>query len=625
MNATLPVSQVLSEVRRKRASGDTAGSLAQLGDLVRSDTLRGEHFTTVGRAIDELAKAPTPGSARTRVAVLGGYTTTPIAAAARCALLAEGLIAEVYEAPFAAFRQEILDSQSGLYRFDPDVTLLAVASTDVTNLPAGPMGPSVVASALDEEVEQWQGLWGLLGERLGKPLLQHLIETPEGNSLGVAERRLPWAPARFIDELNQRLVEAAPGFLRWIDVDRLAAQVGRWNWYDPRLYHYGKVGFSLRFLPEYARAFSGAWRSAVGRTKKALVLDLDDTLWGGVIGDDGLDGIRLGTGTAEGEAYLDFCRYVNGLKDRGVILAVCSKNDPKVATEVFDRHPEIPLKPAHFGAFVCNWSDKASNLRQIALDLNIDISSLVFVDDSPAECELIRRELPEVAVIHLPEDPAQFVRVVDSFHYFDAPALSDEDIKRSSSYVARRKAARLQAQATDLDSYLKALDMTGTVYQAGKEDLLRLSQMELKTSQFNLTTQRYGEEEILGFIEDADRLCLAFRLHDRFAEHGLVSSLLAVNEEGTLRIKSWLMSCRIFSRTAEQYIMNRLVEIAVSTRVTRVVGEYVPTQKNGVVKNLYSELGFHRLEGGEDGRWWELALDHSDIKPLTTFIGLWRP
>lgn len=607
---------------RDRCNAQSAPStLSAMRTYLQRNRLKASEYVVLGDLVTKLAEnGPIEGFRHEKIAVLGGVTTAQIVAGLRCALLGENVLSDIYEAPFNVFRQEILEPDSALYRFLPSIVLIVVDHHNISRLPDRPMADDEVEVAVAAEVDEYVRLWKILRQRRECVIIQHTFDHPDLDFVGDAEWNIAWSQQSFTQALNTHLADKAPPFVNWLDINRVASTVGRRNWFDPRLYYYAKMPFNPQFLPDYLDTFLAIWRRERGRTRKALVVDLDNTLWGGVIGDDGLDGIRLGNGSAEGEAYADFCRYIKALNDRGVILAVCSKNDPKIAVEVFEQHHEMPLKLDHFAAFVCNWNDKVANLRQIAKDLNIDISSLVFVDDSPAECELVRRELPEVAVIQLPEDPAQFARMVDSFRYFDISTLSEEDIKRAASYVGRRKAVELGFQATDLDSYLEALKMIGMVYKAEEMDLPRLSQMELKINQFNLTTRRYGQEDIVRFIHDPDRLCFAFGLCDKFTDYGLVSSLLAVKEDGTLRVDSWLMSCRVFSRTAEEYIMNRLVEGSRTMGVGRILGEYLPTPKNRVVKDLYARLGFQPLDDSKDGRWWELILDGSGMVPLKTFV-----
>ncbi len=363
--------------------------------------------------------------------------------------------------------------------------------------------------------------------------------------------------------------------------------------------------------------FRGAWRTATGRIKKALVLDLDDTLWGGTIGDDGVEGIVLGRDHgAKGEAYVAWQQHVAALGQRGVVLAVCSKNAPQVAANGFT-HPASALRLSDFATFSCGWQDKATTLRQIADELSLGLDALVFVDDSPAERLQVQQALPDVTVVDIGNDPAQFVDCLEAGHWFDLQSYAAADLQRSAAYAARRDARSAQAATTDLSSYLTSLAMVGQLAPAQASELPRLAQLELKTNQFNLTTRRYTQTQLAAMLERPDHLVLSLRLRDRFGDHGLVASLVAVREADTLRIGGWLMSCRIFSRTAEQFMLAGLVRLGHEQGAAAIEGEYLPTGRNGVVADLYPRLGFARTS--PDGRHWrrELALPLED---LTSFI-----
>jgi FkbH-like protein len=451
---------------------------------------------------------------------------------------------------------------------------------------------------LDREVQEWSSLWAEINKHSSAVILQHSFETPDVSYLGIAERGALWGPTRFITALNERLIAASRGAVHWVDMDNLATTIGRRNWHDPRLKYHGKFAFSSTFLPEYTVSLSGALRSALGRTWKALIVDLDNTLWGGVIGDDGVEGIRLGPDSPDGESYQAFCQYVSDLGRRGVILGICSKNEITNVVDVFERHRHMPLRLDDFAVVRCNWEDKASNLSSIAIELNIDVSALVFVDDNPAECELVRQALPAVHVVQMDGDPASFIRRLDCEHLFDSQGYSDEDIKRSKSYRARAKTAILQASAPDLESYLSSIEMYGEMWGARHQDISRLAQMEAKTNQFNITTRRWTAEQILSFIDADDHDVFCFQLTDRFADHGLVGSMIVSYQDTEVRILSWLLSCRVFSRTCEEFMLSELVKYAVEKGASRIIGEYLATEKNKVVANLFNRLGFVAADHG---------------------------
>jgi FkbH-like protein len=511
----------------------------------------------------------------------------------------EGAAPKLYQAPFGAYIQEVLDSGSPLHGFAPDLAVIAPDWRDL--IAALPIGASMadVDAALDVKAALFATLWDRLGAK-GVKIIQHTLVPPAARYCGIAERLAPAAPANQVRRLNDKLLEAGCGRVYWVDMEALATGIGARNFGATRFWHATKLDFDQRWLPDYLPPFRAAWRSANARAKKVLVLDLDNTLWGGVIGDDGADGIAIGPGTTTGETFAEWQAYIKALGERGVVLAVCSKNSPEVAATGFT-NPHSVLKREDFAAFECSWNDKVGGLRRIARDLNLGIDSFVFADDNPAECELVRQELPEVGVVHLSDDPGQFIDKLDEGHWFDLPHYTSEDLGRASAYSARAAALAEQSQATDIGSFLGGLEMKGRLYRPEEADIPRLAQLEQKTNQFNLTTRRYSEATIRDFLARNDAIVLAFRLADRLGDHGLVSTLIARQEDTTLRIDSWLMSCRVFSRSAEQFILRGLIDLARQRGVTRLVGEYLPTPKNDVVADLYDRMGFTRP--GDDAVW----------------------
>jgi FkbH-like protein len=600
---------------RKLLEQNPNDGISGLRRTARSQSADGFEIELIGRLLRDVSPSEVTALPVYRLAVLASYTSEPIANAARVALLREGYLADVYEAPFGSHQQEILSASSTFYGFQPDAVLLAVSPDD--DVPAVPLTADGVEAWLDRQTQSWCALWDALGARLQRPVLQHVYELPEEEFLGVAERRAAWTASRLVDALNVRLVSEAPGFVRWIDVDRLAARVGRQNWRDARLYHHGRFGFSSRFLSQYSHLLAAALRSATAKVKKALIVDVDNTLWGGVIGDDKLDGIRLGPGTAEGAAFEAFCRYVKALGDRGVILGICSKNDAANVVEVFETHRHMPLKLSDFAAVVCNWNDKAENLAQIARDINIDLSAMVFADDNPVECEWVRSALPEVHTILMDGDPALFVRKLDHLHLFDADTFSDDDLKRSGSYQARAKVAAIQGATSDLASFLASLGMTAEFRAAGPGDLPRLAQMELKTNQFNLSTRRLAVEQLKAMATATDCLVAVVSLSDRFADHGLVSYVAAHVAGETLHITDWLMSCRVFSRTLELFVFNHLARHARERNLRTIQAVFRPTDKNKVMEGLFERVGFSCAGSPPEGPWlYDVAEDRAPVESL---------
>ena len=571
-------------------------------------------FSAGGELLE--AAGPPPGVTVQRIAILGSLTTDFIVRAVACALALEGVWPVVYQAPFGSLIQEALDPGSALHRFAPDCVLVATDWRDgVDPLPIG-ADPATVAAARADKCALFENLWQGLARGGRCRSLQHLMAPPPMRFCGPAERFADAAPERQVAALNAALLEAGRGRVQWIEVDRLAAEAGFVRFGNPANYYAARTGFDQRHLPDYIAYFRAAWRAAAGRAKKALVLDLDNTLWGGVIGDDGVGGITLGPGSPSGEAFADWQGYLRDLRARGIVLAVCSKNDPEIAATGFT-HPATRLRREDFAAFECSWENKVDGIKRVARALNLGLESLVFLDDNPAECDLVAGALPEVAVVPLGDDPGKFIDKLDAARWLYLESYTTEDLARAEAYAAREAAAAEARGATDLGSYLAGLLMRGRIWRPEEGDIARIAQLEQKTNQFNLTTRRFSETEIRAFLADDNAVVLAFHLRDKFGDHGLVSTLIArPAEDGkTLHIASWLMSCRVFSRTAEGFILRHLLALAAARGFERLRGEYRPTAKNGVVADLYPRLGFSESTGDAPAgaMLWERRVDSGAV------------
>jgi FkbH-like protein len=360
--------------------------------------------------------------------------------------------------------------------------------------------------------------------------------------------------------------------------------------------------------PLYAEHLCRVLGAARGKSRKCLVLDLDNTLWGGVIGDDGLNGIRLGQGSSTGEAFLEIQRYALALRQRGIVLAVCSKNDEANARLPFREHPEMLLKEEHIAVFVANWQDKANNIREIAATLNIGIDAIVFLDDNPVERGLVREILPEVAVPELTDDPADYPGILARAGYFEAVGLSNEDLKRADYYQANAERVSLK-KIGNLEEYLASLEMVATLAPFDAVGRVRIAQLINKSNQFNLTTRRYSEGEVARFQTDPNKFCLQVRLIDRFGDNGMISVVIFDRAEEAWRCDTWLMSCRVLGRRVEELVLAHVAEAARSAGAQRLVGLYLPTKKNALVADHFAKLGFSKISDlPEEGAEWELDL-----------------
>ena len=413
--------------------------------------------------------------------------------------------------------------------------------------------------------------------------------------------------------LNLRLLREAPADVAVLDCDRLAASLGTSRWFDDRYWYLTKQAVAPEALPDLARHTAALLAASAGLSRKCLVLDLDGTLWGGVIGEDGLNGIRLGSGPA-GEAYADFQSFVLGLKRKGILLAVASKNNDADARLPFEQHPDMRLRLEDFALFIANWNDKATNLRRIAAELNIGLDSLVLVDDNPAERSLVRRLVPEVDVIDLPEDPAGYRRCLADYLRFETVALTEEDLQRTEQYRAQRDAGALASAATSLDEFHRTLQMRALVKPFDDFHLPRVAQLIAKTNQFNLTTRRYQTTDVERFLKSSISRVYTLEVSDRFVDHGVVGTAIVHVERNQWRIDSLLMSCRVMGLTVEQAFLARICEDALDAGVTTLLGEFIPSKKNHPVKDFYCQNGF-TLQSDDGGHQiWEYELASSKVK-----------
>ncbi len=501
-------------------------------------------------------RPPAAAGPPVRLALLGSASVQHLAGPIRVAALRHGLHVAIHQGEYGQYRQDLLGPDPALAAFAPDTVLL---SLDARHCAAGlsPTLDDVAAAALlDGRLEAIRSSWAL-ARRLapGAAVIQQTVLPVHPTLLGLNEQRLPGSPAEFVRRLNARLREAAEqDGVALLAIDAAAAQAGIAAWHDPAAWHHAKQEVSGRATLLYGDLVARLLAAARGRSAKVLVLDLDNTLWGGVIGDDGLDGIVLGQGSATGEAFAAVQDYALALAQRGVILAVCSKNDEANAYAPFDHHPEMRLHRDDIACFVANWDDKATGLRRIAASLNLGLDSLVLLDDNPAERALIRRELPQVQVPEIDDDPALVPQRLADAGYFESLGVTADDRARTAQYRDNRARVALAEAATDLPGYLRSLEMRLVWRRFDEAGLLRVVQLVNKTNQFNLTTRRTTVEAMRALLADPRRIGLQLRLLDRFGDNGIVVVIIgALSADGVaLEITDWLMSCRVLGRQVEQ-------------------------------------------------------------------------
>lgn len=544
-----------------------------------------------------------------RLAILSSCTVDHLLPGLRVAALRRGLWLTTYVCDYGQYRQELLDTRSPLHQFQPNVVLF---SLDAAHLFGGSIIDSAADLSVDLALDRLSELWRQALDHFRCQVIQQTLLPVFEPIMGENEQRLRGSPRALAAQFNTQVrVRADANKVDILALDDHVQKNGLDNWHSPALWHRAKQDIALSAAPIFGDIVLRVVAARLGRSAKCLVLDLDNTLWGGVIGDDGPEGIVLGEGSAAGESFLHFQKYAKNLSKRGVILAVCSKNDEAAALAPFQSHPEMQLKVGDIACFVANWYDKASNLRAIAQQLNIGLDSLVFADDNPFERNIVRRELPMVMVPELPDDPALHARCIADAGYFETLTITHEDTLRTQNYQSEKARAELRQSITDMDGYLQSLEMELIYRPFDRTGLQRIVQLINKTNQFNLTTRRYSEAEVIKILEDPEAVTLQMRLVDKFGDHGVIAIVIAHRaKNGEFAIDTWLMSCRVLGRGVEKATLDLLVREVARRGGVAIVGRYLPTKKNVMVKSHYEGLGFEKIADDEgDTTTWRLRLD----------------
>jgi FkbH-like protein len=572
-----------------------------------------------------LRRIARPGVARQplRVALMGGYSLYPLCEILEHVCEAEGFPCEFFLGDFDNYVSEIMDDGAKVYEFAPQVVVLMPAEhrckysgklsnpREMQQAEAG----QVVHSVLE--------LSRQLHEKTRAEVIVTNYMLPARHDLGGYRSRTLGSDWSFRKWVNLELGLNAPSYLHICDMEFLAHRHGGITARDERSWFESKQPCSPTLLPYVAREIAHILGNLQRAPKKVLVLDLDNTLWGGVVADDGLEGIEIGDTSPRGEAFKAFQKYIVSLKQRGVLLAVCSKNDHDKAVAAFEQHPEMILRMADFVSFKANWEPKADNIHQMAQELNLGLDSFVFVDDNPAEIDIVRQFVPEVSTILLDADPSAYVAQLQDCRLFEPRTITAEDDVRTLQYQSEAKRRALSASVTDMRAYLESLAMEATVHPFSRVDAPRLSQLINKSNQFNLTTRRRTEADIHALIESPAHACFSVRLKDQFGDHGLISILIAEKSGDVMNIDTWLMSCRVLKRQVEDEVLNEVARLATAHGCATLRGIYLPTAKNEMVRDFYSRMGFSLVKDSEEVR--EFELDLKSFQPLLTQIKVSHP
>lgn len=544
-----------------------------------------------------------------KIAVLGGSTTKEVVHMMELFLLNMGIRPQFYESEYNRFYEDGMFGNPALEEFGPDIIYVHTSARNIMRWPAADDGKEEAARLREEVYGRFEGLWGHLEETYHCPIIQNNFELPYYRLLGNQDACYAQGKVNFVSRLNLLFYDYGERHENFFihDINYEAARYGLKEWSDPLYWHMYKYAMCLPAIPYTAYNVALIIKSIFGKNKKVLALDLDNTLWGGVVGDDGADNIEIGQETPLGQMYGEFQSYVKEQKQIGVLLAVNSKNQEETA-RLGLRRPDSVLKEEDFAAFKANWNPKDRNLMEIAEELNLMPESMVFVDDNPAERELVRRSLPETAVPEMVR-AEQYIEILDGSGFFEVTAFSEDDKRRNQMYQAEAERKKIQVQFEDYEEYLRSLEMAAAIRPFETQYLSRIAQLTNKSNQFNLTTRRYTQAEIETVSQDEGFLTLYGKLEDKFGDNGVVSVVIGRIREEELHLELWLMSCRVLKRGMESAMMDEVVFRAKSKGIHKIVGYYYPTAKNGMVKDFYESQGFQKISEDDEGRTiWELEI-----------------
>lgn len=600
------------EIDRLVAEGDATAAAAALADLWTHEkspaaaafaVLRFEHLRP------HLALLPY------KVAILRSFTVEPMVPMLRAAAFTAGLDLAVYLSDFNAYPQEILDPGSTLYQFMPDAAFLAVQTRDVAPdlwKEFADLDPGQIRSAASRVATGFRDLAGAFRRNSKANLVIHSLEQPSLPVNGLLDAQGSDSQRLTLERINQGLRNIAQeqAGVYILDYDSLIARHGRDTWHNEQRWLTTRLPVAGPAMNRLVDEWMQFLHPLAGRVAKCLVVDLDNTLWGGVIGEDGMDGIRLGA-EYPGAAYQELQRALLDLHHRGILLAICSKNNADDAWEALKHHPGMKLQPGHFSAARINWMEKSANLREIAAELNIGLDSMAFLDDNPIERRQVRSALPEVWVVPLPHDPMLFARAVRECPLFERLSLSGEDRQRGEMYQAQQEREQLQRKIPSREDFYRSLQQEAEIAPVSKTTLARVAQLTNKTNQFNLTTRRRSEQEVAELAASPGWDCFSLRVRDRFGDNGLVGVAITHCEGDCCEIDTLLLSCRVIGRTVETAFLSFLAGHARGRGASRLQGWFRPTKKNQPARDFYPSHGFVRDRQDGDATSWSLELSQS--------------
>lgn len=552
------------------------------------------------------------------IAILRSITIEPMLPFIKVKCFENKINPELYLGDYNIFDQEIVNKNSGLYNFKPDVLIIFSRLEEIC--------PRLVNSYIElssEKVEmeiknlldKIERLLSTFRANSNAKIILHNFELPAFPIFGIIDIQHERSQKRVFNKINTGLVEIVKKYeeVYLLDYEHLVSLYGKKNWFDEKLWFMAKAPISRVGLEALANEYVKYFKAMLGLTKKCIVLDLDNTLWGGILGEEGIEGIKIGH-TSPGNAFIDFQRELLKLYQKGFVLAINSKNNEENVIEVFDKHPDMVLRKKHFASIKINWIDKVQNMKDIAEELNIGLDTLVFFDDSPVERELIKQQLPEIHTVELPNNPHLYSKILRELPDFQMLSFTEEDRKRGKIYYEQIKRKKLKESVTSLEGFYISLEMEAIIKRNDNFSIPRLAKMTQKTNQFNLTTIRYSETDISNFVASNDHCVYSLQLIDKFGDNGVVGEIIIKESGDAWEIDSFLLSCRVIGRTVETALLSHIIDEARKANIKSIIGKYIPTSKNFVVKSLYKDHGFELVKENGGTTIWKLDIEKSSIK-----------
>jgi len=546
---------------------------------------------------------------KVRIAFLGSFTLNGFEETIQVQCSEEKISCITYNAPYNQYNQEVLNKNSDLYKFNPDIIFFLIDNrTILDKLFYFPHEYSEDdrRKFAEEKYSELENLIKTITEKLQSKLVITNFVIPTYSPFGIFESKVEFGLKDIILDLNKKLKELCKNHdsVYLYDFNSFVTRFGEKNVLDYKKMFFGDIKISFDTIPYLIYEFIGYLKPLLGLNKKCIVLDLDNTLWGGIVGEEGFEGIKLGPDPA-GRPFVEFQRVLKSLLKSGIILAINSKNNSEDAMKVIKEHPHMVLKEEDFACLKINWNDKIANMKDIAKELNIGLDSMVFFDDDPVNRELIKMSIPEIKTIDLPQDPSSYALILRDLNDFNVLKITDDDFRRAKMYSQEQERHDFESTTKNLDEYLKKLDIRVKVRLADKFSIPRISQLSLKTNQFNLTTKRYQEEEIKEFAKDDKMIVGCAEVEDKFGESGITNIFIIKKNNEEWILDTFLLSCRIIGRGIEEGILGKIIEMAKKEGVKKIKAQFIPTQKNKPAENFLSNYGFQK-----EGEYWIFSLQN---------------